>query len=83
MIKNIVIGILLFLMFTLVIFSFIKATDAEKAIAEAEKQHIYAHESAKAAEAQQRLAVERAAEAEREKARADLLQNELKKCQGK
>ena len=64
MIKNVIIGVLLFISSTLMIYAFIKASEAEKNMAVAEEQRAVAEENAAMASLQAELAIERAAEAE-------------------
>lgn len=80
--KNLLIGVLSLLLLTMIVFSYIKAVEAEKAMAIAQQQSEIAEEMAAKAEAHSRLATERAAEAQREKDRADSLRMKLEECKG-
>ena len=78
--KNILLGVFVLLFLTMLLFSFIKASDAQRAMSEAEEQRRIAEEYFTMAQMQEKLALECAAEAHREKQRADDLSKRLANC---
>ena len=78
--KNILLGVFVLLFLTMLLFSFIKASDAQRAMSEAEEQRRVAEEYFTMAQMQEKLALEYAAEAHREKQRADDLSKRLENC---
>ena len=81
--KNVVIGVLSLMLLTMIIFSFIKASEAEKAAMEAIRQQQLAQEHMRAAELHSELAAKKTAEAQMALEEAKRVMEELLKCQGK
>jgi len=83
MVKNVIIGFLIILLCTVALVSFIKASEAEKALVLAVEQKTIAEKMKLESERLSLLATERAAEAQMQKNQADSLLEKLTKCQGK